>query len=95
MAMEIRPIPVVTGNDDLDDYFGNDATLYQERLLGKTYWYLLDEDPSVIVCAFTLSNDSVRVDHLPGSRKKESELIHSISQTSALLSSSADWPPGR
>ena len=63
--------PFVCGNADLDDYFSNDALLYQEQLLGKTYCYLLDEDPSVIVCAFTLSNDSVRVDHLPGSRKRK------------------------
>lgn len=63
--------PFVCGNADLDDYFCNDATLYQEQLLGKTYCYLLDEDPSVIVCAFTLSNDSVRVDHLPSSRKNK------------------------
>ena len=54
--------PFVCGNADLDDYFRNDATLYQEQRLGKTYCYLLDEDPSVIVCAFTLSSDSVRVD---------------------------------
>ena len=63
--------PFVCGNADLDDYFSNDVTLYQEQLLGKTYCYLLDKDPAVIVCAFTLSNDSVRVDHLPGSRKKK------------------------
>ncbi len=63
--------PFICGNADLDDYFCHDATLYQEQLLGKTYCYTLDKDPSVIVCAFTLSNDSVRVDHLPGSRKKK------------------------
>lgn len=63
--------PFVCGNSDLDDYFCNDATHYYEQLLGKTYCYTLDEDPSTIVCAFTLSNDSVRVDHLPGSRKKK------------------------
>ena len=31
----------------------------------------LDEDLSVIVCAFTLSNDSIRVDMLPNSREKK------------------------
>ena len=30
-----------------------------------------DEAPSVIVCAFTLSNDSIRVDMLPNSREKK------------------------
>ena len=48
-----------------------DSPNYAGKLLGKTYCYLLDDDPSVIICAFTLSNDSVRVDHLPNSRKKK------------------------
>ena len=61
--------PFVCENEDLNDYFRNDATLYQEQLLGKTYCYLWDDDPSSIVCAFTLSYDSIRVDHLPCSRK--------------------------
>lgn len=59
------------GNGDLDEFFAKDSPLYTERLLGKTYCYLLDEGPTVIVCAFTLSNDSVRVDQLPNSRKKK------------------------
>ncbi len=59
------------GNADLDEFFVKDSPLYTEKLLGKTYCYLLDEDPTVIVCAFTLSNDSVRVDQLPNSRKKK------------------------
>lgn len=40
-------------------------------MLGKSYCFRLDEDPSVIVCAFTLSNDSIRVDMLPNSREKK------------------------
>ena len=40
-------------------------------MLGKTYCFRLEEEPSVIVCAFTLSNDSIRVDTLPGSRAKK------------------------
>lgn len=63
--------PFSCGNADLDEFFLKDSPLYTENLLGKTYCYLLDEDPTVIVCAFTLSNDSVRIDHLPNSRKKK------------------------
>lgn len=59
------------GDCDLDDFFKNDALLYTKALLGKIYCYVLKEDPSVIVCAFTLSNDSIRVDALPNSRKKK------------------------
>lgn len=59
------------GNPDLDEFFMKDALLYTGNLLGKTYCYLLNSDPSVIVCAFTVSNDSVRVDLLPNNRKKK------------------------
>lgn len=63
--------PFSCGNADLDEFFMKDALLYTENLLGKTYCYLLNSDPSIIVCAFTVSNDSVRVDLLPNSRKKK------------------------
>lgn len=63
--------PFSCGNSDLDEFFMKDSPLNSEKLLGKTYCYLLNEDPTVIVCAFTLSNDSVRVDQLPNSRKKK------------------------
>lgn len=63
--------PFKCGNPDLDEFFMKDALLYARNLLGKTYCYLLKSDPSVIVCAFTVSNDSVRVDLLPNNRKKK------------------------
>ena len=63
--------PFSCGNADLDEFFMKDSIPYMDKLLGKTYCYLLDKDPSIIVCAFTLSNDSVRVDHLPNNRKKK------------------------
>ena len=48
-------------------------------MLGKSYCFRLDEDPSVIVCAFTLSNDSIRVDILPNNREKkvQKNILHS------------------
>lgn len=63
--------PFSCGDKDLDDFFRNDAVLYAKNRLGKTYCYILKEDPKKIVCAFTVSNDSVRVDDLPNSRKKK------------------------
>ena len=57
------------GNDDLDDFFRNDATRYAHFLMGKTYCFRLNTDPSKIVCAFTISNDSIRIYDLPRSRK--------------------------
>lgn len=56
-------------NDDLNDFFCNDAIKYQEELLGQTYFFR-NTDNNDIVCAFTLSNDSIKTDALPNNRKK-------------------------
>lgn len=61
------------GNADLDEFFLKDAPLYRAQLLGKTYCFRLDSDPREIVCAFTLANDSIRVDMLPNNRAKKVE----------------------
>ena len=58
-------------NNDLNDFFRNDAINYQAELLGKTYCFTLDEDPKIIVCAFTISNDSIKTFLLPNARKKK------------------------
>lgn len=60
-------------NPDLDEFFLKDAPLYRLQLLGKTYCFRLDSNPEVIVCAFTLANDSIRVSMLPNSRAKKVE----------------------
>lgn len=57
------------GNADLTDFFCNDAINYQKQLLGQTMFFSL-KNSGKIVCAFTLSNDSIKVDDLPNSRKK-------------------------
>ena len=54
--------PFTWGDEDLDDFFLHD---YKAELLGKTYCFVLDDDPKTIVCMFTLSNDSIRVDVIP------------------------------
>lgn len=58
------------GNDDLNDFFCNDALLYQQELLGQTYFFQLHETQE-IVAAFTISNDSIKVHDLPNSRGKK------------------------
>ncbi|GHS97664.1 N-acetyltransferase [Bacteroidia bacterium] len=63
--------PFSCGDTDLDDFFLNDADNYNRQLLGKSFCYRLDENPSVIVCAFTLANSSVETKNLPGSRRKK------------------------
>ena len=62
--------PFSCGNEDLDDFFNNDAHNYRSQLLGKSYCYRLDEDNNTIVCAFTVSNSSIKVGDLSGSRRK-------------------------
>lgn len=56
---------------DLNDFFRNDCIDYSNQLLGKTYCFLLDEDPTQIICAFTVANDSIKTNILPNSRKKK------------------------
>lgn len=58
------------GHPDLNDFFKNDALDYSSQLLGKSYCFLLDKDPKTIVCAFSISNDSIKVNFLPNNRKK-------------------------
>lgn len=61
------------GDKDLDEFFANDCLDFTKQLLGKTYCYRLNEDPSKVVCAFTLANAGVRVSDLPNFRKKKIE----------------------
>ena len=58
------------GDKDLDEFFLEDAVLHHNALLGKSYCFILDENPRIIVCVFTLANDSVHVDTIPNARKK-------------------------
>jgi len=54
-------------HSDLNDFFSNDSVNYSNQLLGKTYCFTLTDKPEIIVCAFTISNDSVnsgQSDHL-------------------------------
>jgi GNAT superfamily N-acetyltransferase len=63
--------PFSCGDADLDDFFCNDVEKFDRQLLGKSFCYRLDENPSVIVCAFTLANSSIDGRNLPNSRRKK------------------------
>lgn len=52
------------GNEDLDDFFMNDAKKYADELMGKTYCWITDNKPHQIVALFTLANDSIKTTHL-------------------------------
>lgn len=71
------------GNSDLTDFFCNDALNYQNQLLGKTLFFRR-KNGGKIICAFTLSNDSIKVDDLPNNRKKKiaKNIPHSKSKKS-------------
>lgn len=52
-------------------FFFKDVLNYTSQLLGKSYCFTYDDDPSQIVAAFTISNDSIKTHTLPNSRKKK------------------------
>jgi hypothetical protein len=59
------------GNDDLDNFFLEDAFLQSDQLLCKNYCFINEGTESDIVCVFTLSNDSIK--NVPNARKKKVE----------------------
>ena len=63
-------IHFICDNSDLNDFFKNDAIKYQEELLGETFFFRHKQSGDII-SAFTISNDSIRTDDLPNSRKKK------------------------
>lgn len=58
------------GDDDLNNFFIEDAFLQSNELLCKNYCFV-KEDVKKVACAFTISNESIK--KLPGSRKKKVE----------------------
>ena len=57
------------GNEDLDDFFRNDALDYATFMMGRSYCFRLKDNPKKIVSVFTVSNDSIRIYDLPRSRR--------------------------
>lgn len=63
-------------NEDLDDFFAKDSIVYDQRLLGKTYVFC-HKTTNAVVCAFTLSNDSIRITNKLNIESKEQFLGNS------------------
>ena len=57
------------GDDDMDEFFYNDALDYTRFRMGKSYCFRLIDNPKVIVACFTVSNDSIRIFDLGSSKK--------------------------
>ena len=62
--------PFTCGSDeDMDEFFRQDALDYTHFLMGKSYCFRLKDDLNTIVACFTVSNDSIRIYDLPSSRR--------------------------
>ena len=67
--------PFSCGSEDMDEFFSKDFADYSHYLMGKSYCFRLKDDLSRIVCAFTISNDSIRIYDLPRSRRDHMKSI--------------------
>ncbi|MDE6079016.1 MAG: GNAT family N-acetyltransferase [Duncaniella sp.] len=56
--------PFSCGDEDLDDFFANNAIAYERELMGKTYCWVLREDITKIVGMITLANAGIQTTHL-------------------------------
>lgn len=65
----------VCGSEDMDEFFRSDFADYAHYLMGKSYCFRLKDDLKRIVCAFTISNDSIRIYDLPRSRRDHMKSI--------------------
>lgn len=63
--------PFSCGDADIDEFFSKDFIVNQHKLLGKAYFFCLKNQPDVIVTAFSLSNDSIRLTNRIADEYKE------------------------
>lgn len=56
--------PFCCGDSDLDEYFEEDAFLYEKELLGKTYCWISRENDKQIVAIATLAYDGIKTFNL-------------------------------
>ena len=57
------------GDEDLNSFFMEDAFLYAEEMLGKTYCWVTKSKPYRIVALITLANDSIKAHKLESSSR--------------------------
>ena len=57
------------GDDDLNDFFREDAFNYDAQILGRSYCFLSATN-NIIAAVFTLSNSAIRVTELPNNAKR-------------------------
>ncbi len=62
--------PLSCIDNDINDFFANESVDYAKQLLGRSYCFV-DSEQRKIVCAFSLSNASIRSDNMPGNRRNK------------------------
>ncbi len=63
--------PFCCNDEDLDEFFAEDAFHYEEELLGRTYAWIEAENPKNILGVVTLANDSIKAKNiLPSARNR-------------------------
>ena len=72
--IELSPSNLITnfdcGDQDLNGFFNRDAILYQNERLGKTFFHR-HKETGKIICAFSLSADSVKTFLLTNNRRRK------------------------
>lgn len=63
--------PFSCGEEDLDQFFAQDAIAYEKDLMGKTYCWVLREDNTKIVGMMTLANAGIQTTHLQNHPKRK------------------------
>lgn len=63
--------PFTCGDDDLDDFFANNAVAYEKELMGKTYCWVLRDDVTKIVGMVTLANAGIQTTHLQNNPRRK------------------------
>lgn len=61
--------PFSCGDEDLDDFFRQDAFLYDSELLGRSYAWINTLNPSEILGIVTLANDSIKARYIASSAR--------------------------
>lgn len=63
--------PFSCGDEDLDDFFANNAIAYERQLMGKTYCWLLKEDNTQCIGMVTLANAGIQTTHLKNNPRRK------------------------
>lgn len=62
---------VCSKDSDIEIFFKQEYKQYSYQLLGKSYCFVTKSKPQKIVCAFTVSNSSIKVDNLPNKKRNK------------------------